>query len=70
MTSKRTKQERLIAIADEYQKMAGKTEFEINEVADWAMNNGLVPVPGMREAIESHVRWDRLFWELTGNPNW
>ena len=70
MNEKRTKQKRLIAIAEAYLKMTGKTTFTTDEVANWAMANGLVPVPGMREAIEHHVRWEWWFCELTGNPEW
>ncbi len=70
MNEKRTKQKRLIAIAEAYQEISGKTEFTTDEVADWAMAHGLVPVPGMREPIESHALWDWLFRQLTGNREW
>ncbi len=70
MTEKRTKLRRLIAISDAYRKLVRKTEWTTGEVVDWAMENELFPVPGMRQAIEHHARWNKRFSEVTGNLEW
>ncbi len=67
MGSKRTKHKRLIGLVEAYRKIDGKAECkDFLEVADWAIANGLHPVPGMLEPLEQHTRWDELFYRITG----
>lgn len=41
----KTKQKRLIALIEIYQKVKNVTQFDASKVAEWAMDNQLYPVP-------------------------
>ncbi len=60
----------MIALADAYRKIFGKTEWKTGEVAAWVISHRLFPVPGMRDAIELHTCWNEKFSQVTGNFDW
>ena len=61
MTTKQTKQSRLVAMVDEYRRLSGASAVTMDAVAGWAMEVGLYPVPGVRDPLEAHIAWDKLF---------
>lgn len=54
----RTKQKRLIAIADAWMERHGKTAFEISVVSEWAIANDLWPVPTRGDSLEMCLEWE------------
>lgn len=57
----KTKNERLCAIAHAYQKKFGKTSFTIDEVSEWALQEGLYPCPKRGDPEDVIELWEREF---------
>lgn len=54
----KTKQQRCIAITDAYRKAFGVSMFTMDEVAAWAIERGLYPVPTRGDPEELCVAWE------------
>jgi hypothetical protein len=61
----KTKQQRLGAIIDAYRSKFNKSMFTTDEVADWAISNGLWPVPKRGDPQEICIAWERRLQERT-----
>jgi len=59
--TKRTKQQRLIDLIECYKKIKGFVAVSTDEVAEWAMENGLYPVPTMRDDAQFRDAWESKF---------
>lgn len=53
-----TKQKRLIAIIDKWRELHGKRPFTMDEVHNWALTNGLFPVPKRGCAEQDAEEWE------------
>lgn len=56
-----TKQKRLCAMFECYLNLSGKTGVTTDEVAAWAMQFGLYPVPSIRSAQAECLAWEEKF---------
>lgn len=56
-----TKQKRLVAIADAYMEVSGRSSFTQREAINWGLGQGLFPVPKHRDPEAVCQVWeDRL----------
>ncbi len=55
----KTKRQRCIAITDAYRQVFNVTMFTTDEVATWAISQGLWPVPKRGDAEDACEAWER-----------
>jgi len=65
MARKGTAQKRLVAIVNLYRKVHNKSAVTMDEVAEWSIELGLHPVPGIRHAQIVCDEWDERFAKIT-----
>lgn len=61
-----TKGKRLLAIVDAYSKVTGKTSYTMDEVAQWAVDKGLWPVPKRGDSPFLCEVWEEHFDAVVG----
>lgn len=62
-----TKKSRLIRVIEAYRKAKNVTAFTTQAAADWAIQNGLYPVPDRSATAEACERWETRFNQVTGS---
>ncbi len=62
--SKRTKQQRLIDVVELYKKTKGYVAVSMDDVAEWAVDNELYPVPTIRDPQALGDAWEARFRKL------
>jgi hypothetical protein len=62
---KETANDRMIRTLEHYRTLIGNRPWTGGEVAEWALEHGLYPFPGIRSTAEECQEWDKRFEELT-----